>query len=507
MKYSRVNPININDDNIYEDDNSDNGDGNYYNSIGNNTDKKYLNKKKNLFNKLLIVLSILVLCIGIFLLYYFFGHKNVPGNQVHISIKGFKEQNINFNNFNNPNISINILWINKYYNNPPVLSIAKNNSEEWNIIKGETKILNYEKEGVSNNNIRYVNSVTVNNINHSQLYKYILLNSSNINLTDNDIKMYNLYIPYNDTINLIVYGDLGYSNPVMLGEIINEMNTNKYTNIIHNGDIAYNLYSDNGNTGDNFLNIIEPIASKYPYMTSVGNHEGTTFEPYPYPYNFTDYRYRFKMPNYEESQNMYYYLDYPGKARLLIFSTEFYYFNYYVNSIDVQKQWLENILRTTDRNIFPFIITFGHRPMYCSNDDNDNCENSNNDQIRLSLEHLFNKYNVDFEIWAHEHSYERTCSLYNEKCSDNIPIIKKYNDYIKTIYNVNTSNPIYPIHIISGSTGSKEGHNYFGLVKKWSLFKNTKYSYGSLSFNKTHLNYKQKSNVNEIIDELEIIKN
>lgn len=70
----------------------------------------------------------------------------------------------------------------------------------------------------------------------------------------------------------------------------------------------------------------------------------------------------------------------------------------------------------------PWIVTFGHRPMYCSNDNDNDCTHSETlTRVGLpfthffGLEDLFYKYGVDVEIWAHEHSYERLWPIYDYK--------------------------------------------------------------------------------------------
>lgn len=96
----------------------------------------------------------------------------------------------------------------------------------------------------------------------------------------------------------LVYGDLGYNNgqsiPRIKEQVINGGNIDA---ILHVGDIAYDLYSvgsfasvckinniysssfllftlkDDGNQGDKFMETIEPVASRVPYMTIPGNHE------------------------------------------------------------------------------------------------------------------------------------------------------------------------------------------------------------------------------------------
>ena len=35
---------------------------------------------------------------------------------------------------------------------------------------------------------------------------------------------------------------------------------------------------------------------------------------------------------------------------------------------------------------------------------------------------LIQKYNVDLALWGHHHSYQRTCHVYKEKCTENAPL-------------------------------------------------------------------------------------
>ncbi len=143
------------------------------------------------------------------------------------------------------------------------------------------------------------------------------------------------------------------------------------------------------------------MAAYVPYMTCVGNHEER--------YNFSNYKSRFSMPHSDQQtiggdSNFFYSIDI-GPVHLIAFSTEFYYFfEYGFDQIARQYEWLQNDLIQANRNRDkqPWLITMGHRPMYCTNKDKDDCTNFD-DRVRVGipfikqygLEDLFYKYGVD----------------------------------------------------------------------------------------------------------------
>ena len=130
-----------------------------------------------------------------------------------------------------------------------------------------------------------------------------------------------------------------------------------------------------------------------------------------------------------------------------------------------------------------------HRPMYCSNNKVDDCSNFRRDKVKNSLEYLFFKYNVTIEFWAHEHSYERTCPLYNGNCSYIQNYIGK-----KKLYN-------YPIHITTGAGGTIEGIENFMNNNIWSIVRIPEYGYGILNVNNSFLEWNQYSinNKNNVV--------
>ena len=75
------------------------------------------------------------------------------------------------------------------------------------------------------------------------------------------------------------YGDLGLgvdafrSVAPSIPVLAEEVSEGVYDGIIHAGDYAYDFAVDQGRVGDQFMNAIQPFASKVPYMGAVGNHE------------------------------------------------------------------------------------------------------------------------------------------------------------------------------------------------------------------------------------------
>ncbi|XP_041353434.1 acid phosphatase type 7-like [Gigantopelta aegis] len=297
---------------------------------------------------------------------------------------------------------------------------------------------------------------------------------------------------------IALYGDMGNTNAQSLPRLKKEVNM--YDAILHIGDFAYDMFMDNGTIGDEFMQKIQTVAAHLPYMTCPGNHEST--------YNFSNYKNRFTMPGDEDSSNMFYSFD-MGPVHFISISTEYYFFLQY-GVIQVVKQfyWLERHLKEVTSPAYrakhPWIILFGHRPMYCSNNDADDCSQFES-RVRcgipylhwLCLEKLLYNYGVDVAFWAHEHSYERLWPTFDRKV---------YNGSIKEPY----TNPRAPVHIITGSAGCKERHDKFIKHRpEWSAFRSDDYGYTRIKIlNSSHLQLQQVSDDQggKVIDEIMIIK-
>jgi len=165
-----------------------------------------------------------------------------------------------------------------------------------------------------------------------------------------------------------------------------------------------------------------------------------------------------------------------------------------------QRAWLEADLIEANkhRDQQPWIVAYGHRPMYCSNDDGDDCTDFQSN-VRLAFEELFYTYGVDVIIEAHEHSYERLWPVYNLNVTDH-----SYDD------------PHSPVHIITGAAGCNEDTgDCLNMITKpqgpWSALRSSgkqTYGYGHLiPYNSTHLYWDELAVVTgQVLDKLFIVQ-
>ncbi|WAR12751.1 ACP7-like protein [Mya arenaria] len=234
----------------------------------------------------------------------------------------------------------------------------------------------------------------------------------------------------------IVYGDLGIHSE-SLTNLKQEVLKGKYTALLHVGDFGYNLYDK-----------IEPNES------------------------FKQYRYRFSMPNTDwpiPLNKMWYSIDI-GPVHFLSYSTEVFFLED-KRYIESQRQWISVDLETANKNrhTTPWIVALGHRPMYCSNNDGDDCTKEDS-LVKLGLEDIFYNNGVDVILQAHEHSYERLWPMYKS-----------------VVLAKNFTNPHAPVQIITGAAGNKHA--------TWSAFRmdnRSLNSFGRLKVdNSSHLYWEQ----------------
>jgi hypothetical protein len=276
------------------------------------------------------------------------------------------------------------------------------------------------------------NKAILTNLQAGKIYYYIYGDSSANVWSQERI----LYVPHdNANTHVIIYGDMGHAprdGSTQIDQQVPSLNTTKLVSeevskgnvdlVLHIGDISYARgYSQ---LWDEFLHDIEPIATHVPYMTAIGNHEMD------YPLSDSMWQgtdsggecgipYDVRFPMTREHQKFPERLSYSfelGFAHYLIIDTEH---NFTMGSS--QYQFIETDLKAVNRSKTPWIIITGHRPQYISSV---NEHEPAGDQpvarlLRKNLEPLYRKYNVDLAFWGHHHSYQKTCSLYQEQCIQN----------------------------------------------------------------------------------------
>lgn len=366
---------------------------------------------------------------------------------------------------------------------------------------GETRLLSHWAEGFSTlfvdggpqRHSQFIHRVTMTDLIPGQKYWYHC--GSDLGWSE----LYTFYALKNGTNwspSLAIFGDLGNENAQSLPYLQEESQRGVYDMILHVGDFAYNMDTNNAQIGDEFMRQIQPIAAYAPYMVCVGNHE--------HAYNFSNYKNRFTMPN--TMDNMMYTFDI-GPVHFIAFSTEFYFYAG-LKEVSRQYEWLEKELKEANnaenRALRPWIVTFGHRPMYCSNNDGDDCSKSTS-VIRVGLpvvhwfglEELFNRHGVDVALWAHEHSYERLWPVYNTTVMNGS-------------YEFPYTNPKATVHITTGSAGCWSKHDGFEKsAPPWTAFRSIDYGYTRMrAHNSTHLYFEQVSvdKVGKVIDKMWLMK-
>jgi acid phosphatase type 7 len=75
------------------------------------------------------------------------------------------------------------------------------------------------------------------------------------------------------TVRLGIFGDMGNENAQSLAYLQQETQDGSFDALIHVGDFAYDMHTDQARVGDEFMNQIQSVAAYAPYMVCPGNHE------------------------------------------------------------------------------------------------------------------------------------------------------------------------------------------------------------------------------------------
>jgi len=291
-----------------------------------------------------------------------------------------------------------------------------------------------------------------------------------------------------------IYGDMGTFMPLgfrVTNQMIQDVEASQpFDAIVHVGDIAY---AGTGSTRefegiwDLYGNQVQPLAAYMPQQTTVGNHEKY--------YNYTSFRSRYKMPGYEtEGMGNFYFSYNYGPIHFTSMCTE-NVFSYAPGS--AQYGWIEQDLAAADANREerPWVVLLGHRPMYSSD------EQSDSGDLRVDIEPLLKKYNVDLYVAGHMHEYERTYPVYNN--TPTATPAATSTEPTTTTY----VNPTATTHLTIGTAGALVLERWVNPQPTWSAFREERYGYGTLAaYNATHLQFQFKDLYHGLSDDLWIVR-
>lgn len=353
----------------------------------------------------------------------------------------------------------------------------------------------YYKHGEPFYRYQYVYTVVIDSLKSDCIYEYKIGNGifwKDSNSFEGRTPYYSTPFDKSDTnypVTAIVLGDMGIGEYSSYSRLIIEAQTaaGSYDFIIHLGDIAYNLDSDEGTVGNQYMDEIESFAAENSYLVVPGNHEHYS--------NFTDYIQRFYMPkNWASQSTSFYYSFNLGRAHFVMYNSEAIFYSS-KDELNRMKQWMEEDLAKANENRseVPWLFVFAHKPLYCSLDfryamDEELMSNNNNCagqtiKMRAHFEEMFFKNRVDIVFAGHVHNYERNGAIYKEMpvpCEIDIPNYQH--------------NCEAPIHIVTGNAGND--HIYEPITQTpqdwYRSGTGTNYGFGKLYvYNNTHIYWEQ----------------
>lgn len=276
-----------------------------------------------------------------------------------------------------------------------------------------------------------------------------------------------------ETVKFLAFADMGIdSSPAATSTSIMALQdvVNGYNHfLLHFGDISY--ARGKAWTWDSFGTLIEPVASRVPYMVSVGNHEydhlmGGENDPshapgngwHPIWGNMGDDSsgecgvptfYRFTSP--QNGNGIFWYSFNYGSVHVIQMSSEHDW-----TRGSEQYNWIKQDLAAVNRTETPWVVVTSHRMMYTTQLKED-ADYIVSEFFKAEFDDLLYENQVNLFLCGHQHSYERSCPVYNRTCQEN------FNG---------------TVHIIVGSAGAGlEQGGFSSKLGDWSLVQISDWGY------------------------------
>lgn len=276
--------------------------------------------------------------------------------------------------------------------------------------------------------------------------------------------------------NFIAYADMGVNDsPAAIDTSVRvyEEVLNGYDSfLLHFGDISY--ARGQASIWDTFFQLIEPYATKIPYMISIGNHEydytsGGEKDPsncsgptgagfHPSWGNFgSDSSGECSVPMYHRwhvpsnGHSIYWYSFNYGGIHVIQMSSEHDW-----TRGSMQYQWLQSDLQNVNRTETPWVVLTSHRMMYTTQM-GEEADLKVADHMKEELDALLYENHVNLMLTGHQHSYERSCAVFKKKC---------------------VGSGKAPVHVVVGSAGaSLERKGFSQRIGNWSVAHANEFGY------------------------------
>ena len=229
----------------------------------------------------------------------------------------------------------------------------------------------------------------------------------------------------------IVYGDMGTSGGSgaagTAARVAARTSAAPFDFALHVGDLSYG----EGNVGiwDAWLDLIEPYASRLPYLVSPGNHEfdfssgNAAHDPsgdggmwHPSWWDGGEDSQgecgvptarRFRTPG--NGNGVFWYSFSVGNVHIAMISSE-----HDPSPGSPLGDWLIQDLASVDRSVTPWVLVGIHRPLYETEQYADDYLVAQH--LRQIMEPYLLRYGVDVVLAGHYHSFQRTCAVANLTC-------------------------------------------------------------------------------------------
>ncbi|KAI8988299.1 Metallo-dependent phosphatase-like protein [Mycotypha africana] len=347
-----------------------------------------------------------------------------------------------------------------------MVKLSESNSQPWRQLKRQSWTF---VDGGEAQHTQYMHTLSTETLKPATIYSYRIItigdDGESSEGTDNSFesKVFELHTPAksskgSSSFKFIATGDIGVNNAVSMPLFKQFVTSHEYDFVAFVGDQGYNLDDFNGTKGDEYMKFAEELYANLPILTTTGNHEQA--------YNFSHYKNRFDLMPYRESgfdNALQYSINYKN-LHLVSFDTEVF-FEGSEEEVLTALHWLEEDLIEANkrRSKVPWIIVFGHRPLYCSVMSSSDCVEKA-EKLRFGepvdknygLETLLSRYKVDLYLCGHKHNYERSYPVLN-------------NTLVTTSYH----NPPSFFQVITGNGGNYEGCDKFddmtntAAIPKW----------------------------------------